>query len=108
MNTLDTTEPARAAPGGRGTAQTGAIVSAELHALVIYLRTRPETATQRAAPQGTHPALSGEDPVARMRLLQKEREPFYRDAHAEVDTDRKSPSQVANEIVRLAQSSAGW
>ncbi len=46
--------------------------------------------------------------MARMRLLQKEREPFYRSAHAQVETDRKSPPQVANEVVRLAQSSAGW
>ena len=108
METALASEPAVIAPGGGWAAQPGAIDSAKLHALVIYLRTRPETATQRAAPEGTRPALLGEDPVARMRLLQKEREPFYRGAHAEVDTDRKSPSEVANEIVRLAQSSAGW
>jgi len=96
------------APGGGWAAQPGAIDAAKPHALVIYLHARPETATQRAAPEGTRPALSGEDPVARMRLLQKEREPFYRSAHAQVETDRKSPPQVANEVVRLAQSSAGW
>src|SRR2546422_7371787 len=54
-------------------------------ALVIYLRTRPETAAQRAAPEGTRPLLIGEDPVARMRQLHKERDPFYREAQ-----DRKS------------------
>jgi len=101
-------EPAVIAPGGGWAAQPGAIDAAKPHALVIYLHARPETATQRAAPEGTRPALSGEDPVARMRLLQKEREPFYRSAHAQVETDRKSPPEVANEVVRLAQSSAGW
>ncbi len=101
-------EPAVIAPGGGWAAQPGAIDAAKPHALVIYLHARPETATQRAAPEGTRPALSAEDPVARMRLLQKEREPFYRSAHAQVETDRKSPPQVANEVVRLAQSSAGW
>ncbi len=101
-------DPAVIAPGGGWAAQPGAIDAAKPHALVIYLHARPETATQRAAPEGTRPALSGEDPVARMRLLQKEREPFYRSAHAQVETDRKSPPQVANEVVRLAQSSAGW
>ena len=101
-------EPAVIAPGGGWAAQPGAIDAAKPHALVIYLHARPETATQRAAPEGTRPALSVEDPVARMRLLQKEREPFYRSAHAQVETDRKSPPQVANEVVRLAQSSAGW
>jgi shikimate kinase len=96
------------APGGGWAAQPGAIDAAKAHALVIYLRTRPETAVQRAVPEGTRPMLIGEDPVVRMRQLQKEREPFYRAAHAAVDTDRKTQSQVANEVVRLAQSSAGW
>jgi len=86
----------------------GAIDAAKPHALVIYLHARPETAVQRAAPEGTRPALMGEDPLARMRLLQKEREQFYQGAHAQVDTERKLPPQVANEVVRLAQSSAGW
>ncbi len=101
-------EAAVIAPGGGWAAQPGAIDAAKAHALVIYLRTRPESAAQRAVPEGTRPMLIGEDPVVRMRQLQKEREPFYRAAHAAVDTDRKSPPQVANEVVRLAQSSAGW
>ena len=108
METALAGEPAVIAPGGGWGAQPGAIDTAKPHALVIYLRARPETATQRAAPEGTRPVLSGEDPVARMRLLQKDREPFYLAAHAQVDTDRKSLSQVATEVVRLAQSSAGW
>ena len=35
-------------------------------------------------------------------------ESFYRNAHAHVDTDRKSAQQAMIEVVRLAQSSAGW
>jgi len=108
METALAGEPAVIAPGGGWAAQPGAIAAAKPHALVIYLNTRPETAAQRAAPEGTRPALMGGDPVARMRLLQKEREAFYRDAHAQVETERKSPSLVATEVVRLAQSSAGW
>ena len=108
METALASEPAVIAPGGGWAAQPGAIDQAKAHALVVYLRTRPETAAQRAAPEGTRPMLIGDDPVARMRQLQKEREPFYRAAHAAVDTDRKSAPQIANEVVRLAQSSAGW
>jgi shikimate kinase len=108
METALANEAAVIAPGGGWAAQVGAVDDAKLHALVIYLRTRPETAVERAAPEGTRPMLIGEDPVARMRQLQKERDPFYRNAHAQVDTDRKSPPQVAGEVVRLAQSSAGW
>ncbi|HET7296804.1 MAG TPA: shikimate kinase [Gemmatimonadales bacterium] len=108
METALANEPAVIAPGGGGAAHPGAIDQAKAHALVVYLRTRPETAAQRAAPEGTRPMLIGDDPVARMRQLQKEREPFYRAAHAAVDTDRKGAPQIANEVVRLAQSSAGW
>ena len=108
METALAGEPAVIGPGGGWAAQPGAIDAAKLRALVIYLHARPETAVQRAAPEGTRPALMGEDPLARMRLLQKEREQFYQGAHAQVETERKLPPQVANEVVRLAQSSAGW
>ena len=108
MDTALAGEPAVIAPGGGWAAQPGAVDAAKPHALVIYLYARPETAAQRAAPEGTRPLLMGEDPVGRMRQLQKEREPFYRVAHAQIDAERKSMSQVANEVVRLAQSSAGW
>ena len=101
-------EAAVIAPGGGWAAQPGAIEDAKSRALVVYLRARPETAAQRAAPEGTRPLLMGEDPLGRMRQLQKEREPFYRSAHAEVDADRKSAPEVVREVVRLAQSSAGW
>jgi len=50
----------------------------------------------------------GEDPVQRMRDLIKERESFYLKADAKVETDRKSPQQVATEVVRLARQGAGW
>ncbi len=101
--------PAVIAPGGGWAAQPGAIeATKERGALVIYLRTRPEVAAQRATPEGTRPVLIGEDPVARMRQLHKERDPFYREAHAQVDADRLAPQQLAREVVRLAQSSGGW
>ena len=108
METALANEAAVIAPGGGWAAQPGAIEQAKAQALVIYLRTRPETAAQRAAPEGTRPLLLGEDPAERMRQLQREREPFYRNAHAQLDADRKSAPQVASEVVRLAQSSAGW
>lgn len=108
METALANQPAVIAPGGGWAAQPGAIGGAKLYALVVYLRARPETAAQHAAPEGTRPLLIGEDPVARIRQLQREREPFFKEAHAEVDTDRKTPPQVASEVVRLAQSSAGW
>lgn len=108
MDAALVTEPAIIAAGGGWAAQPGALDSAKGSALVIYLRTRAETAAQRAAPEGTRPGLMGEDPVARMRQLLKERESFYEQAHTHAEADRQSAAQVADEVVRLAQSRAGW
>ncbi len=101
-------QPAVLAPGGGWAAQPGALEAARATGYVIYLKTRPETAASRAAPSGTRPVLMGEDPEARMRTLIKEREPFYTRADGKVETDKKTAEQVAAEVVRLAQTSAGW
>jgi shikimate kinase len=100
--------PAVIAPGGGWAAQPGAIGLAKTAGYVIYLKTRAETAASRAAPSGTRPMLMGQDPEERMRALAKEREPFYQQADAKVETDKKTAEQVAGEVVRLAQTSAGW
>jgi shikimate kinase len=102
-------DPAIIASGGGWAAQPGAVDGAKSRALVIYLRTRPDTAAQRAGSEGTRPLLmGGEGPVERMRQLIKEREPAYALAHETIDTDRKTPAQVAADVVRLAQTKAGW
>jgi shikimate kinase len=101
-------QPAVIAPGGGWAAQPGALEAAKAAGYVVYLKTRPETAAARAQPSGTRPLLMGGDPEAQMRALSKEREPFYLRADAKVETDRKSAEQVATEVVRLAQTSAGW
>ena len=108
METALKQEPAVIAPGGGWAVQQGVLAGAKLNAFVVYMRTRAETAAQRAAPEGTRPLLVGDDPLARMRALLKEREGTYREAHETVDTDRKSPAQVAQELFSLAQSKAGW
>ena len=100
--------PAIIAPGGGWAAQPGSLSSVQQRGLVVYLKTRPETAASRAAPQGNRPVLMGEDPALQMRELLKEREPFYVLADATVETDRKAPAKVVEEIVRLARTRAGW
>jgi len=100
--------PSVIAPGGGWAAQPGAIAGAKPTAFVVYLKTKPETAAERASPQGTRPLLLGEDPVERMRGLLKEREATYLQADAKVETDRKTPAQVAQDVFSLARTGAGW
>lgn len=101
-------QPAIIAPGGGWAAQPEALDAARAAGYVIYLVARPETATARAVPSGTRPVLMGGDSDAQMRELLKTREPFYQQAHASVQTEGKTAQQVAAEVIRLAQTSAGW
>ncbi|MGH9259407.1 MAG: shikimate kinase, partial [Acidimicrobiales bacterium] len=101
-------EPGVIVPGGGWAAQAGNLEAARERGFVVYLKTRPETAAGRASPEGTRPVLMGEAPVALMRALLREREPFYARADARVETDRLLARGVALDVVRLARTSAGW
>jgi shikimate kinase len=101
-------EPAVIAPGGGWAAQPGALDSAKPRGYVVYLKARAEVAVGRAEPSGTRPVLMGDDPLARMRELYTTRDPFYAKADATVLTEAKSAENVAAEVVKLAQMSAGW
>ncbi len=99
-------DPAVLAPGGGWAAQPGAVARARERALVIYLRTKPDTATKRVGP-GNRPTLMGGDPGDLMRDLLRDRESAYLEADATVDTDGKEPATVVDEVLRLARLGAG-
>ncbi len=101
-------QPAVIVPGGGWAAQPGALETAKAAAYVVYLIARPETATARAVPSGTRPVLMGGDSEAQMEELLKAREPFYKLAHTTVHTEGREAEQVAVDVVRLAQTNAGW
>jgi hypothetical protein len=48
------------------------------------------------------------DPLARMRELQAEREPYYTRSDQEVTVDKQPAQAVAEHVVRLARQGAGW
>jgi shikimate kinase len=101
-------QPAVIAPGGGWAAQPGAFDAAKPRGYFVYLKVRAEVAAGRAEVSGTRPVLMGDDPVARMRELFTARDPFYAKADATVQTEAKPADKVADEVVRLAQTSAGW
>jgi shikimate kinase len=101
-------EPAVVVPGGGWAAQPGALDAARSRAYLIYLKARAEVAAARAVPAGTRPVLMGGDPVEQMRELFTTRDPFYAKADATVLTEAKTVEKVADEVLRLAQTSAGW
>ena len=101
-------EPAVIAPGGGWAAQPGALDDAKPRGYLVYLKARAEVAVGRAEPSGTRPVLMADDPLARMRDLFTTRDPLYAKADATVLTEAKPAEKVADEVVKLAQTGAGW
>lgn len=67
---------------------------------VVYLRTSPETVYDRLKGDDTRPLLKSDDPLTRIKELQDERGKIYEEAaDIIVDTDGKTPVQVADEII---------
>ena len=102
--------PAIMAPGGGWAAQEGHIEEAQAAgALVIYLKVFPAVAANRTSGDGTRPLLVGDDPLARMKKLLEEREPFYKKANETLPNDSpKTAEQAAEEVLKLARTLAGW
>jgi len=109
---METAEVARAAQ------KTGAIISTgggavmreenmeplRATGVVVYLRARPETVLKRTSGNADRPLLQVDDPMAKIRELLELRGPYYERAEVIVDTDDKSPRQVAEEIL----DRVGW
>lgn len=100
--------PTVIAPGGGWAAQPGALESARASGFIIYLKVMATTAANRAGGEGTRPMLVGGDPVAVMRDLLREREPFYAQADYEAKTDARTPEQVLESILEAVRTQAGW
>lgn len=97
------------ATGGGMVADAQNLASLKQHALVVCLWASPEAIWERVASQTHRPLLQDPDPLARIRRLLQEREPFYRQADVLVNTDRRSVKEVAHQIVhqfRLARKTS--
>ena len=102
--------PSIMAPGGGWAAQEGNLEAAKAAgAVVVYLKVFPAVAANRASGDGTRPLLVGDDPLARMKALLEEREPFYAKAdHVVANDSPKTAEQAAEEVLALARTVAGW
>ncbi|MCC7085752.1 MAG: tRNA (adenosine(37)-N6)-threonylcarbamoyltransferase complex ATPase subunit type 1 TsaE [Pirellulales bacterium] len=75
-----------------------------MHRAVVWLQAAPETLHRRItgddATKARRPNLTGAGGMAEIRLLLSQREPWYQEcANLIVDTEDKSPGEVASEIV---------
>jgi shikimate kinase len=101
-------EPVVLVPGGGWAAQAGEMDAVREASCIVYLKCQPGTAAKRAEQGEVRPLLTAEDPVARMRTLLEEREPYYNKAEHSVITDNKAVDAVAAEVAQVARQQAGW
>jgi len=68
---------------------------------VFCLNASPRTILDRTSGNDDRPLLKAEDPMARIEELLSLRRPFYERAGINIDTEDKTPLQVAREIVEI-------
>ncbi|MCH8994665.1 MAG: bifunctional shikimate kinase/3-dehydroquinate synthase, partial [Chloroflexi bacterium] len=81
--------------------------------LVVCLEARPETILERlrntdGSPASERPLLQGEDPLARIVELKSRRQRFYALADLVIDTEGRTPQQVADAAVEAIRSPDAW
>jgi len=67
--------------------------------IIICLTAAPETILKRTKSTRDRPLLLVENPLERIKELLESRRPFYEKADVMIDTERKTPLQIAEEIV---------
>jgi len=72
--------------------------------VIVYLRAEPRTVLERTSGNSDRPLLQVEDPLKKINELLALRRPYYERADLIVDTDGKSPREVAEEILERL----GW
>jgi shikimate kinase len=101
-------DPCVIVPGGGWAAQPGLLQAAKQSCLTVYLKCTPATAIKRSEQGEARPLLAGVDPGQKMRALLQEREPFYLQAHHQVNAEKGPAEAVAAEVMALARQHGGW
>jgi shikimate kinase len=74
--------------------------------IIICLMAMPETILKRTLHSSHRPLLQVEDPFGKIKELLDFRRPFYEKADIMIDTDDKTPRQIAEEIIEKLKDKA--
>jgi shikimate kinase len=69
------------------------------HGIIVCLMATPETILKRTSHSSHRPLLEVEDPFGKIKELLDFRRPFYEKADIMIDTDGRTPRQIAEEII---------
>ena len=67
--------------------------------IIVCLMAKPETILSRTSHNSNRPLLHVEDPFGKINELLNFRKPFYERADIMIDTEGKTPIQIAEEII---------
>jgi len=67
--------------------------------VIVCLTAKPETILQRTSKNNDRPLLQVEDPMKKISELLEFRKPYYEKADIMINTEGKSPLEVAEEII---------
>jgi shikimate kinase len=75
------------------------MASLKQHAFVVCLWASPEAIYARVKDQNHRPLLKETEPLERIRMLLAERAPFYKEANVLLNTEIRSPREVAQQVL---------
>ncbi len=67
--------------------------------IIVCLWASPETILRRTSRDNERPLLQVDDPFGKIRELLEQRRPFYEKADIMIDTEKKTPLNIAEEIL---------
>jgi shikimate kinase len=71
--------------------------------VIVCLMASPETILKRTCNNNDRPLLQVEDPLQKIKELLEFRKPYYEKADIMIDTNEKSPAEVAEKIIEKAK-----
>jgi len=72
--------------------------------VIICLTATPETILKRIGNNNDRPLLQVEEPLKKIRELLEFRMPYYEKADIMIDTENKTPLEIAEEIIKLVKN----
>lgn len=71
--------------------------------IIFCLHASPETIFERTSRSNMRPLLNVQNPMQKIRELLANRRPFYEKAGIMIETDKKNPLEIAEEIVEIVK-----
>ena len=69
--------------------------------IIVCLMASPETILQRTSTRKDRPLLHIENPLEKINQLRNSRKPYYEKADIVINTENKTPLQIAEEIIEI-------